>query len=146
MRYLDNPPVTRTNKKTKKSTTVVPARDVKTEVWLAWNKDGVDADTNVTGDATTWSTSVDTCYVGLGSATADTSCATGSVYPDTVSGTTRTASRETANKICAGSANTLAIIAKHDELMPTAASKALYATGNSDNYSNTPSGGSAVTD
>ena len=48
MRYLDNPPVTRTNKKTKKSTTVVPARDVKTEVWLAWNKDGVDADTNVT--------------------------------------------------------------------------------------------------
>ena len=41
MRYLDTAPVIQINKKTKKSTTVVPACDATTEVQLAWNKDGV---------------------------------------------------------------------------------------------------------
>jgi hypothetical protein len=40
----------------------------------------------------------------------------------------------------------LVIIARHDALTPTAVSKALYAAGSADNYTNTPSGGSAVTD
>jgi hypothetical protein len=68
-----------------------------------------------------------------------------SIYPDTVSGTTRTASQATATRIGAGSANTLAIIARHDAVTPVI-SKALYAAGSADNYSNTPSGGTAVTD
>ena len=220
MRYLDTTPVVKTNKKTKKTTTVNPACDATTEVQLAWNKDGVagpagpagasglagvsgakgadgadgtagadgngygpfsykigdtgpgggivffvdrynefsgftylevapaeiDADTSGTADAIIWSTSATTCYGGAGSTTATSSCATGSVYPDTVSGVTRILSRATATKIGAGSANTLEIIARHDALTPTAVSKALYAAGTADNYSNTPAGGSAVTD
>ena len=213
MRYLDNTPVVKTNKKTKKSTTVTPACDVATEVQLAWNKDGVagpagaagaagakgkdgtdgaagadgtgygpfsykigdtgpgggivffvdryseysdftylevapnEIDTGTAGtDAIVWSTSVAKCYANTaGSTTADQSCEAESIYPDTVSGTTRTASRATASRIGAGSANTLAIIARHDAVTPVI-SKALYAAGSADNYSNTPSGGSAVTD
>ena len=219
MRYLDNTPVVKTNKKTKKSTTVTPACDAATEVQLAWNKDGVagpagpagpagaagaagakgadgadgaagangngygpfsykigdtgpgggivffvdryneysgftylevapkelDASTPPNGaDAIIWSTSATKCYADdAGSTTADQNCQTKSIYPDTVSGTTRTASRATATRIGAGSANTLAIIARHDAASVT---KADYAAGSADNYSNTPSGGSAVTD
>ena len=94
-----------------------------------------------------WSTTAATCYTAIaGSTTAATSCQTGSIYPDTVSGTTRIASRATATKIGTGSTNTLAIIARHDALTPTAVGKTLYAAGNADNYSNTPTGGTAVTD
>ncbi len=184
MRYLDTTPVVKTNKKTKKSTTVTPACDAATEVQLAWNKDGVagpagpagaagaagakgadgadgsagangngygpfdykigdtgpgggivffvdryneysgftylevapkelDASTPPNGaDVFNWSTNVAKCYANTaGSTTADQSCQAESVYPDTVSGTTRTASQVTATRIGAGSANTLAIIA-----------------------------------
>ncbi len=216
MRYLDNTPVVRTNKKTKKTTTVTPACDAATEIQLAWNKDGVagpagpagaagaagskgsdgadgaagsngngygpfsykigdtgpgggivffidryneysdftylevaprEIDTGTAGaDAIVWSTSVAKCYASTaGSTTADQSCEVESIYPDTVSGTTRTASQATATRIGAGSANTLAIIARHDAVTPVI-SKALYAAGSADNYSNTPTGGSAVTD
>ena len=97
-------------------------------------------------DAIVWSTTSATCYTAIaGSTTAATSCQTGSIYPDTVSSTTRIASQATATKIGTGSTNTLAIIARHDAASP-AVSKALYAAGSADNYSNTPSGGSAVTD
>jgi hypothetical protein len=97
-------------------------------------------------DAIVWSTSAAKCYAdAAGSTTADQSCASESIYPDTVSGTTRTASRATSTRIGSGSANTLAIIARHDAVDP-ATSKALYAAGSADNYSNTPTGGSAVTD
>jgi hypothetical protein len=106
----------------------------------------VDADANAAADSIVWSTTAATCYGGAGSITAASSCATGSIYPDTVSGTTRTASRATATKIGTGSTNTLAIIARHDALTPTAVGKTLYAAGNADNYSNTPTGGTAVTD
>ena len=217
MRYLDTTPVVKTNKKTKKSTTVTPSCDAATEVQLAWNKDGVagpagpagpagaagaagakgadgadgaagangngygpfsykigdtgpgggivffvdryneysdftylevapnEIDTGTAGtDAIVWSTSATKCYAdAAGSTTADQSCATESIYPDTVSGTTRTASRATATRIGSGSANTLAIIARHDAASVT---KASYAAGSADNYSNTPTGGSAVTD
>jgi hypothetical protein len=216
MRYLDTTPVVKTNKKTKKSTTVTPACDAATEVQLAWNKDGVagpagpagaagaagakgkdgtdgaagadgtgygpfsykigdtgpgggivffvdryseysgftylevapnevDASTPLNGaDAIIWSTPATKCYADdAGSTTADQNCQTKSIYPDTVSGTTRTASRATATRIGAGSANTLAIIARHDA---ASVDKADYAAGSADNYSNTPSGGSAVTD
>ena len=215
MRYLDTAPIIKTNKKTKKSTTVVPACDATTEVQLIWNKEGVagpagpagpagakgaigvdgnagadgngygpfsynigdtgpgggivffvdryneypgftflevapnevDADANAAADAIVWSTTAATCYTAIaGSTTAATSCQTGSIYPDTVSGTTRIASRATATKIGTGSTNTLAIIARHDALTPTAVGKTLYAAGNADNYSNTPTGGTAVTD
>jgi hypothetical protein len=106
----------------------------------------IDADTSGAADAIVWSTSVLKCYANAaGSTSADQSCATQSIYPDTVSGTTRTASRATATRIGSGSANTLAIIARHDAVDP-ATSKTLYAAGSADNYSNTPSGGSAVTD
>jgi len=226
MRYLDTTPITRTNKKTKKSVAVVPECDATTEVQLVWNKEGVagpagpagpagaagakgadgaagakgssgedgtqgadgngygpfsynigdtgpgggivffvdryneysdftylevapteiDANADATADSIVWSTTAATCYGGAGSTTAASSCATGSIYPDTVSGTTRIASRATGTKIGSGSANTLAIIARHDELTPTAVSKTLYAAGTADNYSNTPTGGAAVTD
>ena len=97
-------------------------------------------------DAIVWSTSAAKCYAdAAGSTTADQSCASESIYPDTVSGTTRTASRATSTRIGSGSVNTLAIIARHDAVDP-ATSKALYAAGSADNYSNTPTGGSAVTD
>jgi hypothetical protein len=104
-------------------------------------------DTGTAGaDAIVWSTSVAKCYASTaGSTTADQSCEVESIYPDTVSGTTRTASQATATRIGAGSANTLAIIARHDAVTPVI-SKALYAAGSADNYSNTPSGGTAVTD
>ena len=106
-----------------------------------------EVDTGAAGtDAIVWSTSAAKCYAdAAGSTTADQSCASESIYPDTVSGTTRTASRATATRIGSGSANTLAIIARHDAVDP-ATSKALYAAGSADNYSNTPTGGSAVTD
>ena len=106
-----------------------------------------EVDTGSAGaDAIVWSTSVAKCYASTaGSTTADQSCAAESIYPDTVSGTTRTASRVAATRIGAGSANTLAIIARHDATTPVI-SKALYAAGSADNYSNTPTGGSAVTD
>lgn len=106
-----------------------------------------EVDTGAAGtDAIVWSTSATKCYAdAAGSTTADQSCASESIYPDTVSGTTRTASRETATRIGSGSANTLAIIARHDAVAP-ATSKALYAAGSADNYSNTPTGGSAVSD
>ena len=106
-----------------------------------------EVDTGAAGtDAIIWSTSAAKCYAdAAGSTTADQSCASESIYPDTVSGTTRTASRATATRIGSGSANTLAIIARHDAVDP-ATSKALYAAGSADNYSNTPTGGSAVTD
>ena len=106
-----------------------------------------EVDTGAAGtDAIVWSTSAAKCYAdAAGSTTADQSCASESIYPDTVSGTTRTASRATATRIGSGSANTLAIIARHDAVAP-ATSKALYAAGSADNYSNTPTGGSAVTD
>ena len=106
-----------------------------------------EVDTGAAGtDAIVWSTSATKCYAdAAGSTTADQSCASESIYPDTVSGTTRTASRATATRIGSGSANTLAIIARHDAVDP-ATSKALYAAGSADNYSNTPTGGSAVTD
>ena len=106
-----------------------------------------EVDTGSAGtDAIVWSTSAAKCYAdAAGSTTADQSCASESIYPDTVSGTTRTASRATATRIGSGSANTLAIIARHDAVDP-ATSKALYAAGSADNYSNTPTGGSAVTD
>lgn len=97
--------------------------------------------------AITWSTIAATCYAtNAGTTTANTSCRIGSIYPDTVSVTTRTASQTAASGIGTGSANTLAIIARHDALTPTAVDKALYAAGSADNYSNTPSGGTAVTD
>ena len=106
----------------------------------------VDATTPTGADAIVWSTSVLKCYANTaGSTTADQSCATQSIYPDTVLGTTRTASRATATRIGSGSANTLAIIARHDAVDPDT-DKALYAAGSADNYSNTPSGGTAVTD
>jgi len=106
----------------------------------------IDADTSGAADVIVWSTSVAKCYASTaGSTTADQSCAAESIYPDTVSGTTRTASRATATRIGAGSANTLAIIARHDATTPVI-SKALYAAGSADNYSNTPTGGTAVTD
>jgi hypothetical protein len=106
-----------------------------------------EVDTGAAGtDAIVWSTSATKCYAdAAGSTTADQSCASESIYPDTVSGTTRTASRATSTRIGSGSANTLAIIARHDAVDP-ATSKALYAAGSADNYSNTPTGGSAVTD
>jgi hypothetical protein len=106
-----------------------------------------EVDTGSAGaDAIVWSTSVAKCYASTaGSTTADQSCAAESIYPDTVSGTTRTASRVTATRIGSGSTNTLAIIARHDATTPVI-SKALYAAGSADNYSNTPSGGTAVTD
>ena len=106
-----------------------------------------EVDTGAAGaDSIVWSTSAAKCYAdAAGSTTADQSCASESIYPDTVSGTTRTASRATATRIGSGSANTLAIIARHDAVAP-ATSKALYAAGSADNYSNTPTGGSAVTD
>ena len=104
-----------------------------------------EVDTGAAGtDAIVWSTSAAKCYAdAAGSTTADQSCASESIYPDTVSGTTRTASRATATRIGSGSANTLAIIARHDAASVT---KASYAAGSADNYSNTPTGGSAVTD
>jgi hypothetical protein len=106
----------------------------------------IDADTSGAADAIVWSTTAAKCYAdAAGSTTADQSCASESIYPDTVSGTTRTASRATSTRIGSGSANTLAIIARHDAVDP-ATSKALYAAGSADNYSNTPSGGTAVTD
>ena len=106
----------------------------------------VDAASPTGADAIVWSTSATKCYAdAAGSTTADQSCASESIDPDTVSGTTRTASRATATRIGSGSANTLAIIARHDAVAP-ATSKALYAAGSADNYSNTPTGGSAVTD
>jgi hypothetical protein len=106
-----------------------------------------EVDTGAAGtDAIVWSTSATKCYAdAAGSTTADQSCASESIYPDTVSGTTRTASRATSTRIGSGSVNTLAIIARHDAVDP-ATSKALYAAGSADNYSNTPTGGSAVTD
>ena len=104
----------------------------------------VDAITPTGADAIVWSTSATKCYAS-GSTTANQSCDTESIYPDTVSGTTQIASRTTATRIGSGSANTLAIIARHDAESP-AVSKALYAAGSADNYSNTPTGGSAVTD
>jgi len=104
----------------------------------------IDADTSGAADAIVWSTSATKCYAdAAGSTTADQSCALESIYPDTVSGTTRTASQATATRIGSGSANTLAIIARHDAASVT---KALYAAGSADNYSNTPTGGSAVAD
>ena len=51
MRYLDNTPVVRTNKKTKKTTTVTPACDAATEIQLAWNKDGVAGPAGAAGAA-----------------------------------------------------------------------------------------------
>jgi hypothetical protein len=106
-----------------------------------------EVDTGSAGtDAIVWSTSATKCYAdAAGSTTADQSCASESIYPDTVSGTTRSASRATATRIGSGSNNTLAIIARHDAVDP-ATSKTLYAAGSADNYSNTPTGGSAVTD
>ena len=106
-----------------------------------------EVDTGAAGtDAIVWSTSAAKCYAdAAGSTTADQSCASESIYPDTVSGTTRTASRATSTRIGSGSVNTLAIIARHDAVDP-ATSKTLYAAGSADNYSNTPTGGSAVTD
>jgi len=106
----------------------------------------IDADTSGVADAIVWSTSVAKCYSSTaGSTTADQSCATESIYPDTVSGTTRTASWANGTRIGSGAANTLAIIAR-DEAVDPVISKALFAAGSADNYSNTPSGGSAVTD
>jgi hypothetical protein len=104
-----------------------------------------EVDTGAAGtDAIVWSTSAAKCYAdAAGSTTADQSCASESIYPDTVSGTTRTASRATSTRIGSGSANTLAIIARHDAASVT---KSTYAAGSADNYSNTPTGGSAVTD
>ena len=216
MRYLDTAPIVKKDKKTRKTTTVIPACDAATEIQLVWNKEGVagpagpagpagaagakgadggdgvagsdgngygpfsykigdtgpgggivffvdryneysgftylevapnEVDTGAAGtDAIVWSTSAAKCYAdAAGSTTADQSCASESIYPDTVSGTTRTASRATSTRIGSGSANTLAIIARHDAVDP-ATSKALYAAGSADNYSNTPTGGSAVTD
>jgi hypothetical protein len=216
MRYLDTAPIVKKDKKTRKTTTVIPACDAATEIQLVWNKEGVagpagpagpagaagakgadggdgvagsdgngygpfsykigdtgpgggivffvdryneysgftylevapnEVDTGAAGtDAIVWSTSATKCYAdAAGSTTADQSCASESIYPDTVSGTTRTASRATSTRIGSGSANTLAIIARHDAVDP-ATSKALYAAGSADNYSNTPTGGSAVTD
>jgi hypothetical protein len=104
----------------------------------------IDANSNGVADAIDWSDTTTKCYAS-GSTTADQSCDTESIYPDTVSGTTQIASRTTATRIGSGSANTLAIIARHDAETP-AVSKALYAAGSADNYSNTPTGGSAVTD
>jgi len=216
MRYLDTAPIVKKDKKTRKTTTVIPACDAATEIQLVWNKEGVagpagpagpagaagakgadggdgvagsdgngygpfsykigdtgpgggivffvdryneysgftylevapnEVDTGAAGtDAIVWSTSAAKCYAdAAGSTTADQSCASESIYPDTVSGTTRTASRATSTRIGSGSVNTLAIIARHDAVDP-ATSKALYAAGSADNYSNTPTGGSAVTD
>ena len=103
----------------------------------------IDVDSNG-ADAIDWSDTSTKCYAS-GSTTADQSCDTQSIYPDTVSGTTQIASRTTATRIGSGSANTLAIIARHDA-HSSAVDKALYAAGSADNYSNTPTGGSAVTD
>ena len=102
----------------------------------------VDATTPSGADAIVWSTSATECYAS-GSTTANQNCSTQSIYSDTVSGSTQIASRTTATRIGSGSANTLAIIARHDAASVT---KALYAAGSADNYSNTPTGGSAVTD